>query len=96
EVEDQSGDKIAKAISDILKICNQHSITISCIVSDNAASLKSAITSNDPKKEFTLKALIVMEVLRCSFAAHTSQLSVKDLISTIPFLEEYLSKSSIY
>lgn len=55
EVENQSSDEIARAILKILKICNQHFITISCMVSDTAASLKEVIINNDHKEGFTLK-----------------------------------------
>lgn len=61
------------------------------MVSHNAASLKEVITSNDHKEEFTLKTFNVMEVLRCSCAAQAPQLSVKNIMDTIPFLEEYLN-----
>ena len=90
-VDDQKGKTLAIAISDTIKQCSKHGISISSIVSDNAASLKCAITNADDNNSFTLKALIGEEVLRCACAAHTSQLSIKDLIDELPFMQEFMS-----
>lgn len=90
-VESQTGKELADAITKIMTKCEQHNIEISCIVSDNAASLKSAITNTDESKGYSLKAAIGEEVLRCACAAHTSQLAVKDLIEGVDYLEEFYS-----
>ena len=59
-------------------------------MSDNAASLKSAIENANLSNSLTLKVLIGEEMLRCACAAHTSQLAIKDLIKGVPFLEEFM------
>lgn len=50
-VESQTGKELDDAITKIMNKCEQHNIEISCIVTDNAASLKSAITNTDEKKD---------------------------------------------
>lgn len=90
-VDDQKVKTLAIAISHTIKQCSKQDISISSIVSDNAASLKSAITNVDDNNSFTLKALIGEEVLRCACAAYTSQLSIKDLIDELPFMQEFMS-----
>ena len=58
-------------------------ITISGIVSDNAANLKSALTNNDPHDPNFIKAMIGESYLRIACAAHTSQLCIRDYINQV-------------
>lgn len=90
KVDSQTSSQLAQAISSVIQKCNDHDITICCIVSDNAASLKSAIENANLSNSLTLKVLIGEEMLRCACAAHTSQLAIKDLIKGVPFLEEFM------
>lgn len=90
-VEVQSSSTLAKATSSIIKECKKHNITISGIVSDNAANLKSALTNNDPHDPNSIKSMIGEAFLRIACAAHTSQLCIHDLIQDLPFLQDFLN-----
>ena len=91
-IEQQTGEVISKATADIIKECKKHQITISGIVSDNAANLKSALTNNDPRDPNSIKSMIGESFLRVACAAHTSQLCIRDLIQDLPFLQDYLNE----
>ena len=80
----QDAPSLAKVFEDIYTTCKNHQIQISSIVTDNAPSLKAALTKDNP---LYLRALIGDAFFWISCAAHTSQLALKDFINNNPELD---------
>ena len=80
QVKQQDAVTLAKAVAEILNSLKDYNITISGIVSDNCPALVKSLTDNDPKNEYTLKALVGNEIVRCACSAHTGQLAINDLL----------------
>lgn len=90
-VEDQKGSTIAKVLLNCYKLCKRYDISIAGVVSDNAASLKAAISGDHP---LYLPTLLGEAVIRVACGAHTAQLVISDITKNCEdfkiFVEELL------
>ena len=91
-VNDQRGSTLAKATSEVIEQCQAHEIHISGVVSDNGPSLVAALTNMNPNDPLSLRVLIGLAILRCSCAAHTSQLAVNDVVRSSTTLFSFFNQ----
>ena len=81
QVDQQTAQNLSTIITKFLNKCQEHSIFVAVITSDNAANIKAAIERAADKKDLdTLKLLLGNSIFRVSCSAHTAQLTIGDTI----------------
>ena len=89
KVGNQRAETIAKELKKCYDICKKYNIKIAGVVSDNAASLKAAITGRHP---LYLQTLLGEAVLRVACGAHTAQLVVGDVVKKNIYFKMFVTE----